>query len=553
MIVDNVLVAFETLHAMRCNKHSKYGNAALKIDISKAYDRVDWGFLRAMLLQLGFSSRWVDLVMLFVNSVTFSICLNGDLLGPIAPERGLRQGCPLSPYLFILCSEGLSALLAQANLHGKIHGCRVIRNAPVITHLLFADDSFLFFRASVEEAMELKGILDTYEKASGQAINFQKSALFFSPNVADSTESDLRHCLGVNADLVDSNYLGLPSLIGRGKCEIFAFLKSRLWKRLTSWNHRFFSQAGKEILLKSIAQAIPTYCMSAFLLPITVTDALQKMMNSFWWGMKPDGGKKMHWMSWHKLCVRKEDGGLGFKDLRSFNLAMLAKQGWRLLTQPDALASRVLKAKYYPRGDLLNAKIGHNPSFTWRGIYAAKGILVQGCRWKVGSGCGIKVWADPWLKDSANFYITTDRVAGMEDMTVNELMIPNQREWDTEMIEENFNPRDCDLITRVLLNRGGNDELIWHFSKNGVYSVSSGYRVALGMGSESDLQRVGGDWQRLWSLKIPSTVKFFIWRFFAGPAFQSERAFGVERLTMDVRCALCDSEPESRDHLFRNA
>ncbi|KAK9112464.1 hypothetical protein Scep_019983 [Stephania cephalantha] len=183
LIVDNVMVAFESLHAMKCNSKGKFGNVALKVDISKAYDRVDWSFLKGILLKLGFDDRWVQLVVYLISSVSSWVNFNGELVGPIHPQRGLRQGCPLSPYLFILCAEGLTALLSEAENAGMLHGCKVIRGAPPISHLLFADDSLFFFRASLEEAQCMKSLLNKYERASGQAINLSKSAMFLSrPN-----------------------------------------------------------------------------------------------------------------------------------------------------------------------------------------------------------------------------------------------------------------------------------------------------------------------------------------------------------------------------------
>ena len=128
------------------------------------------------------------------------------------------------------------------------------------------------------------------------------------------------------------------------------------------------SHAGKEILIKVVGQAIPSYCMSTFLLPISLSEKLQKMMNSFWWGPKSDGGRRINWLNWDKLCLRKEKGGLGFRNLCDFNLAMLGKQGWNLITKPDSLIARLLKARYYRSGDFLLTRLGHNPSKKGYGV-----------------------------------------------------------------------------------------------------------------------------------------------------------------------------------------
>lgn len=227
-IQDNVIIAFEAIHAMKNKRMGVRGDVALKIDISKAYDRVDWGFLEAVLRKLGFSERWVGWMNMCVRSVNYSILVNEDMVGPIIPARGFRQGDPLSPYLFILCTERLSAVLNTANGNGTLHGIRVCRNAPPISHLMFADDCLLFCRATVTECARLKQVLEDYEAASEQAINFEKSGLFFSRNIDEDRRQVIRNILGVFQPLNTGRYLGLPSLIGREKRAIFNYIKDRL-------------------------------------------------------------------------------------------------------------------------------------------------------------------------------------------------------------------------------------------------------------------------------------------------------------------------------------
>lgn len=161
----------------------------------------------------------------------------------------------------------------------------------------------------------------------------------------------------------DSLYLGLPSTMGRQKSAILGYLKDRVHKRLLGWEAKLLSRAGKEILVKTVAQSLPNYAMNVFLLPLEITRDIERLMNRFWW--RPSGGERkgIHWMSWDRLSKHKSLGGLGFRNLRDFNLAMLRKQGWRLLTQPLSLTSRIFKARYYPQGDYLSANLGANPSF----------------------------------------------------------------------------------------------------------------------------------------------------------------------------------------------
>ena len=155
-ITDNVLVASEIIHCLKCKTRNNKGEAALKIDISKAYDRVDWNYLFSILGKMGFNLVWINWMRMCVTNVKYHILVNDERVGPNIPGIGLRQGDPLSPYLFILCAEDMTSLIKQAERNNILHGIKVCRRAPSIIHLLFADDSFLFFRANEVETNALK-------------------------------------------------------------------------------------------------------------------------------------------------------------------------------------------------------------------------------------------------------------------------------------------------------------------------------------------------------------------------------------------------------------
>ena len=165
---------------MHCRKKGKKGYMALKLDVSKAYGRVEWPFLQGVMQQLGFPETWIERVMSCVTMTSFFVLVNGRPFGNVLPSRGIRQG------LLLLCTEGFTSLLDKAEIGGTLHGVSICRNAPKITNLLFADDSLIFSRASSMEINTIVDILQVYAKASGQCINLEKSSMYFSNNTTIS-------------------------------------------------------------------------------------------------------------------------------------------------------------------------------------------------------------------------------------------------------------------------------------------------------------------------------------------------------------------------------
>lgn len=223
LLSDNALLAFEVNHYMRRLSQGLKGIIGFKIDISKAYDRLEWSFIRNMMVKYGFSEFWVSRIMSLITSVSYSFIRNRTVFGEVVPNRGVRQGDPISSYIYILCAEGLSAMLRRNEEMGLIHGCSVARGAPPISHLLFADDCYFFFRANKTEASVMKNILNRYEGISGQKINYTKSMVTFSSNTPASSREDVCMQLGVREMQNPGKYLSMLMVVGRNKICTFTF------------------------------------------------------------------------------------------------------------------------------------------------------------------------------------------------------------------------------------------------------------------------------------------------------------------------------------------
>ncbi|XP_074328485.1 uncharacterized protein LOC141666397 [Apium graveolens] len=510
-ITDNVVVAFEVIHHMRNKTGGQEGEIALKLDVSKAYDRVNWKYLQSRMVSLGFCKQWIDWVMRCVTMVSYDFCFNGVSIGPIIPRRGLRQGDPIFPYLFLFCVECLSNALDVAASSGQISGCRISLNAPVITHLLFVDDSFLFFKANRDEVIRVKNLLAHYADSSGQAINFQKSGIFFSSNVRRDKQLEFSNLLGVYNDISTSNYLGLPSLIGRSKKRVFAFLKEKIKKRIQAWGAKPISRACKTVLLKSVAQSIPSYCMSYFLLPKTLCQEIEIMFTNYWRKSDTNQRKGINCHSWGSMSMSKAKGGLGFRSLFGFNIALLGKHVWRCISNPQLLVSRVLRARYFPSTSILDASKGRNSSFIWKGIWQAKESLKNGFRWVVGDGNDFIIVKDQWLRAKHDFRVDDLVIYEGRDEKVSTLFLSGSKVWDVGKVQSLFSVVDAFAILEIRVpDHVASDRIAWSNSKDGKYDVKSGYRLWHDCNMEAVVPSQSTGWSRIWRLNLPHKMKVFV-------------------------------------------
>jgi hypothetical protein len=273
----------------------------------------------------------------------------------------------------------------------------------------------------------------------------------------------------------NEKYLGLPVYMGKSKEKTFAYLKDKVWRRVQGWKEKLLSKAGKEVLIKAVAQAIPSYAMSCFDLTKTLCDDISKMICRFWWAQQDDE-KKIHWLSREKLTTRKDKGGLGFRDLHLFNIAMLARQGWRLLMNPESLCAQVLRAKYFPDGELVNATEKPGISYSWRSIVHGLDALKQGLIWRVGDGTLIDIWSDPWIPDGVTRRPITPR-GNIVLTKVLELIDPVTGDWDKQLISEVFWEEDVNRILGIPIKHGMADLLAWHYDSKGIFSVKLAYHV----------------------------------------------------------------------------
>lgn len=469
LILDNVIVGFECMHWIRNNKKAKAGFAALKLDMSKAYDTVKWIFLRAIMIKLGFVENWVNLIMRCVTSVSYAVRLNHSIVGNIYPSRGLRQGDLLSPYLFVLCAQGLSSIFTRAVELRLFKGVKIAASCPVISHIFFANDSLVFFRAKKEDGLQVRKCLLAYERASGQVVNYEKSALSFSPSTSTNDIEEIKNELSITVVQGHELYLGLPTFSLRNKRLQFAYLHERIRKKIQGWSTKFFSMGGRKILIKSVLQAIPSYAMSCFKIPISICQRIEHSCAKFWWN-DTNGRRGMHWLKWENLCKPKCQGGMGFRRLSAFNKALVAKHVWRIIHSPNSLMARVLKARYLKNSDIMLAGLGNNPSFVWRSLLWGRDLINKGLYWRVGDGQHILAQSEPWIpgipKYKSSLFVLENSIVKVADL------INTAGFWNEEVVRRIFPIYEAEAILSIPLNRMGCGDLrCWMGSSNGMYNV----------------------------------------------------------------------------------
>ena len=238
--------------------------------------------------------------------------------------------------------------------------------------------------------------------------------------------------------------------MGRNKKSSFNYIKLLVWRKLQGWEEKLLSQAKREVLIKAVVQAIPTYTMNCFKLPIGFCEELKGLIRRFWWGQRGDR-RKIHWVRWEELCKPKGEGGIGFKGLALFNDALLVKQAWRLLQNKNSLLYRVFKPRCFPNGTILEAPQSQTGSYAWRSLLKGRDVLMEGLRWRVGDGVSINVWRDLWLPSEFLPFVPSQAPSGLENMRVLNLIKPGTNEWNSELLQQLFLVRDISVIESIPL------------------------------------------------------------------------------------------------------
>ncbi|KAF7838798.1 ribonuclease H [Senna tora] len=499
-IHDNLILAKEILHYINGCRKTKKSWAALKVDLHKAYDKISWQFLEDVLRHMKFPPLWCKLIVECVTTPSLRIKINGDYTDWFHPSSGLRQGDPLSPYLFVLCTNILSSYLIKAQNLKLIQGPKIHRQACPLNHLLYADDLLLFFNSTSLSCTRVDRLLHYFGEASGLFMNKHKSEIKVSPNTQDHLKNQIQSIL--HCPIVDilGKYLG-GYIDGANPDRLNASLIiSHLQQKLSGWKATFLSQAARYTLIQSVLATIPIYIVHFTTLTDKESKICDSLMNNFFWGSWGDR-KVAHLISWKKICRMKDFGGLGLRKIKTLNQAILGKQAWRVISNQDCLMSQMMRKKYISSTKPWEIKKPYNASPLWRKIQKNTSILTNHIKWRVGNGHSIHLSDSKWFQPD-------HPAQGLEK--VNQLLIAG-RFWDHHKLRLLYDREKSNQILNINISHTNQpDKLIWDLTPHGQYEVKTAYNF-LSSNSGSTIHR-NVDWKEYWRLKLLYKILILWWK-----------------------------------------
>ena len=277
--IDNAIIVQELIHSIS-RKKGVVGYMAIKIDLEKAYDKLEWSFIRERLMEINLPHELVDLIMSCVYSVSSSVLFNGSSLEPFYPSRGIRQRDPLSPYLFIFCMEYLGHLIKGMCNQKMWSPVKTSQEGLPFSHLMFAEDVVLFAKADLSNCVAIRDALDTFCSNTSQTISEAKSRVFFSPNVDRDSKESLCDVLGFTSTTNLGKYLGIPIKHPGSPLDV-NFILDRVKRKLAGWKSNLLSLAGHTVLIQALSSIIPAYVMQCALLLNKILEGIDRINRNF--------------------------------------------------------------------------------------------------------------------------------------------------------------------------------------------------------------------------------------------------------------------------------
>ncbi|KAK7275607.1 hypothetical protein RIF29_16726 [Crotalaria pallida] len=385
-IVHNILICQELMRFY--GRKNSSPRCFMKVDIKKAYDMISWDFIHSMLQALKFPAKFIIWVMECITSVSFSLVINGQRVGNFKSSRGIRQGDPISPLIFVIAMDMLTRKLKLASSLPRFRFHPLCKDVGLI-NLAFADDLMLFCKGNVDSVTILKDTFNHFSSSSGLYANPQKSQVFMA-GISEDLMQQIQNVTGFSRGSFPFKYLGLPLSARKWSSNTCQVLVEKITKRLASWHTRNLSYQGRMQLINSVLMSLHIYWATVFIIPKSVIKQIERKCRDFLWGLNSVGRPRAA-IAWDQLCLGKKYGGLGFQNIQKWNLTAVGKQVWELAMKKDHLWVRWISSVYLKHADFWECDFS-NSSWHWKQILK--------CRDK------FRQWYDNglWLGDSSNSY-----------------------------------------------------------------------------------------------------------------------------------------------------
>ncbi|XP_028556466.1 uncharacterized protein LOC110116069 [Dendrobium catenatum] len=537
-LYDHFLLALEIFNKFKISKHGK-GLMVVKLDMAQAFDCMSWETLKLVLNWFGYPENFSLLVLECVTNVHFSILLNGKSSRWIEAKSGFRQGCLMSPYLYILCSQLLTNVINKRGHHLGIH---TSPRAPRITHLLYADDILLFNQASSSKLRIMLNLIRDYCGWTRQGINKDKSQILFSNSVRQTIGRKIGKKFGIK--IVDEfQYLGIRIALRWLVKSDFDFVVDPALEKLNTWSARSLSIAGRMTLAKSSLLSLPTFISSHSLIPKSILYELDRIYRDFIWHHNSET-RGLHYVSWDDFCVPRAIGGMGLFSVVKKIGPLRARIAWRFFQNPSSLLYKCLASKYGI--DIWNGKHRNGKSAACSIILDGTNFLKPIVKWKIGKGTSINIMNDVWLLDKCfNKWPILEDCVNMENLTLNNFILEDGN-WNLTELKQFFNDNLVNLIVHNGVIHAGDDdhmELLYQHSGKSISSLA----YAESTKSLNPLDDSGFTaWLR--KLHLRPRIELFWWRLgkFAIP---TNEFLMYRRIGNTDRCAIGCSEVKSSAHV----
>ncbi|XP_039138794.1 uncharacterized protein LOC120276131 [Dioscorea cayenensis subsp. rotundata] len=542
---DNIIALQEVVHSMdRDTKNPP--RMLVKLDIEKAYDTLSWNATLATLLRMNFPSKWISCVQACISSASFSLLINKQPSSWFKSTRGLRQGDPLSSYLFIIVAQNLTNLLNFAKRLSMIPGFNPDLNYN-FNHLMYADDLILITHASRKTARNINLCLSMYERITGQKANKSKSELFFPSRFNCHLKKSICNILHFNSGSFPFKYLGIFVSPKRLALSNFSHMLDKTERALSFWKLSNISKAGKSVLINSVIMSIPMYYLSVYPVPDSFLDRIAKAARLFFWS-KSGNRKGMNSVSWIDITSHYTEGGLSIRNLRAAKISLMAKNVLGYLNHRDAIWVDILHHKY-GQVNFWTDSIPANCSWFFRGLWYNANIIKPHLWMHHFDVNRTDFMLDPWYFDIPLAFKPTyiNMNYDQDSLSMTNLFLDNA--WNFNFLLEVFgdNLNFEYLINDKAINCYNNvNRWVW-FPKSGKHLLTS-MVYAFFNNSAGNLNPWNG-WGNIWHLNIAPRTKHFIWLLLHNGVKMYEYLYRLN-LGPQTLCKLCNLDVENSDHLF---